>query len=66
MARRATSSLGGKQMIAIAESINDTDLPCLRFRFGRMKNVLENRSPFYDIVEKVNQKTNECRTRKQL
>ncbi len=53
-------------MIAIAESINDTDLPCLRFRFGRMKNVLENRSPFYDIVEKVNQKTNECRTRKQL
>ena len=43
-------------MIAIDESINDTDLPCHRFCFGRMKNFLENRSPFYDIVEKVNQK----------
>ena len=39
----------------IAETIYDTDLPCPKFRPGRLKNFLENRSPFYDFVEKVNQ-----------
>ncbi len=39
----------------IAETIYDTDLPCPKFRPGRLKNFLEHRSPFYDFVEKVNQ-----------
>lgn len=38
----------------LAETIYDTDLPCPKFRPGRLKNFLENRSPFYDFVEKVN------------
>ena len=43
-------------MIGIAETIYDTDLPRFKFLSGRLKNFLEHRSPFYDFVEKVNQK----------